>query len=185
MERALNQAATNDDAEGMLNVLHCLSTVAVSAQLLRSSTIARSVGRLRKHRDPGIAAASSDIIKKWKALFRDEQSQSPRAAASAHHQRSEVTIIPAVSLGSGKATAKAAKVTKAIVADYKRARSPSSNVTITFTFGDRAENGPGMQHVLGPRGALTKGLELKELRRAHTACLAEVRLHTQLLYPLT
>lgn len=46
-------------------------------------------------------------------------------------------------------------------------------VTMTFTFGDRAENGPGMQHVLGPRGALDKGLDTKELMYARELCKSE------------
>lgn len=84
MDGTLNQAGADGDVEGMLNVLHCLSTVAMSESILRSCKIGHTVRHLRKSTDSQVAAAASDIIEGWKALINEHKSKSPWAAASTH-----------------------------------------------------------------------------------------------------
>jgi len=68
IETALLAATKSKDIQGVLNSLGKASSFEMSLVVLKTTGLARIVGRLRRHSDLNVSKAATDLVTKWKGL---------------------------------------------------------------------------------------------------------------------
>jgi TFIIS helical bundle-like domain len=92
MREAIDKTA--DDSQRLADMLHQLSSVELTVDVMAESRIGASVSRYKKHSDENVAQLAKNLIKKWKRLASEAGvSRNNRAAVSTVVETQETTTV--------------------------------------------------------------------------------------------
>lgn len=67
---------SNDEPSNLLDLLNKLETYEVTTSSLRSTSLGKTVGKLRKHSDTQVSSASNKLVAKWKEVVESSKKSS-------------------------------------------------------------------------------------------------------------
>lgn len=69
LEKDISAALKGEDTERLLDLVAAAKDLAMSSQLLKATTIARQMQKVRKFHDSSVSRAASEVVGNWKKVF--------------------------------------------------------------------------------------------------------------------
>ncbi len=90
----LESALQSGNNAGIINILELLDGVPMTPQILRSTTIGKVVGKLRKHSNSDFARLASNLVSKWKTVLEEPAAPSSKAHSLTDFLLTDLSISP-------------------------------------------------------------------------------------------
>lgn len=95
-KKKLKKATSENSAQVIINILDNLSKYTINEEILKETRIGKSVGKLRKHENKEIAAASKKLVSSWKETVdnaKNEKKEDTNGVENNKREREEETKV--------------------------------------------------------------------------------------------
>lgn len=72
LERDISKALALEDTSRLEDLLVAVKKISMTSHILKATSIARLLGKVRKYHDANISASASSLVNEWKRIFRED-----------------------------------------------------------------------------------------------------------------